>query len=57
MATKSGTSGPYPDNKYDGLFLGDSELRQDINMKAVPPNGDRPMETGKTTYLFGTWGD
>lgn len=57
MATKSGTSGSYPDNKYDGLFKGNVELVQDINMKAVPPNGDRPMETGKTKHLFGTWSD
>lgn len=57
MAAKPGTSGSYPDNKYPGLHTGTVELHSDVNMKAIPPNGKRPVEVTATKHLFSNFSD
>lgn len=47
----------YPDNKYPGLMTGSVELRKDIDLNAIPPNGKRPSSPPFTQHLFGTFSD
>lgn len=47
----------YPDNKYEGLYLGEPRTETKIDVNAIGPNGKRPMPEPFTKHLFGTWSD
>jgi hypothetical protein len=46
-----------PSNRYDGLHTAPVENYKDINIAAIPPNGERPIETNPTKHLFGNFSD
>jgi len=44
-------------NKSNGLNSTTADGQSNIDLMAIPPNKPRPIETTKTHWLFGNFGD
>jgi hypothetical protein len=42
----------YPDNKYEGLYLGEPRTETNIDLNAIPPNGKRPESSHTSQWVF-----